>query len=286
MRDGLSLLDQALAMGAGNVASARVRDMLGLADRGRIFDLLEKLLGGATGEASGTLAALHRDGAEPGQILADLAEAVHTTTRAKTLGATAAGEGLSGEERRRASALGGAAVGGDPRARLANAAQGPGGGGRGAQPGGRGGNGADPPGLHGRPAGARTHHQRARGRTLRAGAGRDARRPRPCGSRPWRCARCRRADEAEDERGRERSSEPAATAARLPMLRTFADVVRLAGERREAKLKVHLEEHVSLVRFDPAGSIELHLLPGAPKELAQRAAREAQPGHRAAGWWP
>ena len=45
-------------------------------------------------------------------------------------------------------------------------------------------------------------------------------------------------------------------------------MVALAGERREAKLKVHLEEHVSLVRFDPAGSIELHLLPGAPKELA------------------
>ena len=50
-------------------------------------------------------------------------------------------------------------------------------------------------------------------------------------------------------------------------VRTFADVVDAAGERREAKLKVHLEEHVSLVRFDPAGSIELHLLAGAPKEL-------------------
>ncbi len=105
VRDGLSLLDQALAMSAGKVRLERVRDMLGLADRGRIFDLLEKLLGGATGEALETFAALHRDGAEPGQILADLAEAVHTTTRAKTLGATNAGEGLSGEERRRAVAL-------------------------------------------------------------------------------------------------------------------------------------------------------------------------------------
>ena len=54
----------------------------------------------------------------------------------------------------------------------------------------------------------------------------------------------------------------------MPILRSFADVVAAAGERREAKLKVHLEEHVSLVRFDAAGSIELHLLPGAPKELA------------------
>ena len=105
VRDGLSLLDQALAMSAGKVEGARVRDMLGLADRGRIFDLLEKLLGGATAEALDMFGRLHRDGAEPGQILADLAEAVHSTTRAKTLGAAAAGEGLSAEERRRAAAL-------------------------------------------------------------------------------------------------------------------------------------------------------------------------------------
>jgi DNA polymerase-3 subunit gamma/tau len=59
---------------------------------------------------------------------------------------------------------------------------------------------------------------------------------------------------------------PAAVPTALPVVRSFADVVALAGERREAKLKVHLEEHVSLVRFD-ADQIELHLLPGAPKEL-------------------
>jgi DNA polymerase-3 subunit gamma/tau len=55
--------------------------------------------------------------------------------------------------------------------------------------------------------------------------------------------------------------------AALPVVRSFAEVVDLASQRREAKLKVHLEEHVSLVKFDPAGSIELHLLAGAPKEL-------------------
>ncbi len=51
VRDGLSLLDQALAMGSGAVATAQVRAMLGLADRGRIFDLLETLLGGDAGRA-------------------------------------------------------------------------------------------------------------------------------------------------------------------------------------------------------------------------------------------
>jgi DNA polymerase-3 subunit gamma/tau len=53
----------------------------------------------------------------------------------------------------------------------------------------------------------------------------------------------------------------------LPMVQSFAEVVALVGARREAKLKYDLEERVSLVKFDPAGSIDLHLLPGAPKEL-------------------
>ncbi|HWE18872.1 MAG TPA: DNA polymerase III subunit gamma/tau, partial [Hyphomicrobiaceae bacterium] len=107
VRDGLSLLDQALAIGSGAITAASVRAMLGLADRGRIFDLVERLLAGTAGEALELFARLHRDGAEPLQILGDLAEAVHTATRAKVLGAEAAGEGLSAEERRRAAELGG-----------------------------------------------------------------------------------------------------------------------------------------------------------------------------------
>ena len=43
VRDGLSLLDQAIAMGEGEVSAPTVRSMLGLADRGRIFDLLENV---------------------------------------------------------------------------------------------------------------------------------------------------------------------------------------------------------------------------------------------------
>ena len=82
---------------------------------------------------SSMFAGLHRDGAEPGQILADLAEAVHITTRAKTLGAAAAGEGLSARGAAARRGAGRAAVGGDPGARLADAAQGPGGGRRRAQ---------------------------------------------------------------------------------------------------------------------------------------------------------
>jgi DNA polymerase-3 subunit gamma/tau len=63
------------------------------------------------------------------------------------------------------------------------------------------------------------------------------------------------------------SLDPDDAATPLPTLQSFADVVALVGARREAKLKYDLEERVSLVKFDPAGSIDLHLLPGVPKEL-------------------
>ena len=55
VRDGLSLLDQAIAMGEGAVRVETVRDMLGLADRGRIFDLLEHVF---RGDAKAALASL------------------------------------------------------------------------------------------------------------------------------------------------------------------------------------------------------------------------------------
>jgi DNA polymerase-3 subunit gamma/tau len=61
-------------------------------------------------------------------------------------------------------------------------------------------------------------------------------------------------------------------AADVPIARTvitFADVVALASEQRDVKLKMQLEEYVSLVKFDAAaGSIDFYLLPGGPQELA------------------
>ena len=46
VRDALSMLDRAIAFGAGKVETDAVRGMLGLADRTRIFDLLETVLKG------------------------------------------------------------------------------------------------------------------------------------------------------------------------------------------------------------------------------------------------
>jgi len=46
VRDSLSLLDQAIAHGAGHVSAETVRAMLGLADRGRVIDLFEAVMRG------------------------------------------------------------------------------------------------------------------------------------------------------------------------------------------------------------------------------------------------
>jgi DNA polymerase-3 subunit gamma/tau len=82
-RDGLSILDQAIAHGGGTVTAEQVRDMLGLADRGRIRDLLHLIL---EGDAQRSLAAMdeaHALGVDPASLLRGLMEALHSATRAK-----------------------------------------------------------------------------------------------------------------------------------------------------------------------------------------------------------
>src|SRR5207237_3586274 len=107
-RDGLSMLDQAIAHGAGSVTSEQVRDMLGLADRGRIRRLLELVLAGDATAALTELDEAHELGIDPSQLLRGLMESLHAATRAKA-GANAdalqsAEERESGPERRGALA--------------------------------------------------------------------------------------------------------------------------------------------------------------------------------------
>ena len=102
-RDGLSILDQAIAHGEGRVTAEQVRDMLGQADRGRIRRLLETLL---TGDTAATLAQLdeaHSLGIEPASLLRGLMESLHAVTRSKA----GAGADLlqSAEEREAANDL-------------------------------------------------------------------------------------------------------------------------------------------------------------------------------------
>lgn len=76
-RDATSLLDQAISHGSGETSADQVRAMLGLADRGRVLDLFERIMAGAAAEALNELSGQYSDGADPMAVLRDLAEITH-----------------------------------------------------------------------------------------------------------------------------------------------------------------------------------------------------------------
>ncbi|MBS0386733.1 MAG: DNA polymerase III subunit gamma/tau [Proteobacteria bacterium] len=89
-RDGLSLLDQALVQKPGaTVTAADVRDMLGLADRGRVLTLFEAIAAGDSRTAIHEARSQYDSGADPALILRDLLEVGHEAARAQALGADA-----------------------------------------------------------------------------------------------------------------------------------------------------------------------------------------------------
>ena len=103
-RDSLSLLDQAIAHGEGEMITAEtVRQMLGLADRGRVLDMFEKLMGGKIAEALADLQGLYDAGADPLAVMQDLLETTHFLTRVKVAPAAQGFfDGGSGEAKRAA----------------------------------------------------------------------------------------------------------------------------------------------------------------------------------------
>ncbi len=81
--------------------------MLGLADRGRVLDLFEKVMGGKIADALADLNNLYDHGADPLAVMQDLLEIVHFLTRVKVApGAEGFFDGGSGEARRAAEMAG------------------------------------------------------------------------------------------------------------------------------------------------------------------------------------
>ena len=267
VRDALSILDRAIAFGGSEVKADAVRGLLGLADRTRIFDLMETVLKGDAGGALQQLDALNKDGAEPGQVIADLADAVHAVTVVKAAGAASADPAASEAERARAKYLaerlsmpalarawqmllkGHDEVRNSPRpaaaadmvlVRLAYAADLP------------------PPGELAR---------RLRDDAGTAAEERPASAPKP--SQKPETVRAEAAPaESENPAPSSADDEDDEPAAPMPALNSFDDVVALAEAKRDLKLKHALMEQVRLVRFKP-GTIELNALPQAPRELGQ-----------------
>ncbi|MEX0840141.1 MAG: DNA polymerase III subunit gamma/tau [Parvibaculum sp.] len=270
-RDALSLLDRAIAHGEGHVREADVRDMLGLADRARIFDLFDLVMKGDIGGALNELRAQYDVGADPAVVLSDLAELTHWLTRLKLV--EGAGDDVAMSETERARGRDMAArlpirvlsrvwqmllkglteVQGAARpiaaaemvlVRIAYVADGPG-----------------PEEL--------IEQLKSGGAAPRATA-----RPVPSGDSGGPRAQLRSVAAARPE-----THEPtAAIASSAPAvsIRTFQDVVALVGADRDIRLKHALEAGVRLVHFEP-GRIELGLLEGTPNtiltELSEKLSR-------------
>ncbi len=98
-RDGLSLMDQAIAHGGGRVEADAVRGMLGLADRARIVDLFQHVVKGDVASALGEFTAQYEAGANPVVVLNDLADFTHLVTRMKYVPDAAEDPSLSEVER-------------------------------------------------------------------------------------------------------------------------------------------------------------------------------------------
>ncbi|MBI4183575.1 MAG: DNA polymerase III subunit gamma/tau [Proteobacteria bacterium] len=282
VRDGLSLLDQAIAHGGGTVAEAAVKEMLGLADREQVFDLLDAVMAGDLARALDLLAAQYAAGADPGVVVQDLMELTHWLTRLKVVPEAADAPGVPEAERVRGRAMaeglsvatlargwqmlmkGLAEVQSAPSplqaaemllVRLAYAAE--------------------------LPTPAELVAEMARGGAGQAGA-------RPARERSAPSAPPGRPPAAEAA-GRERtpaaappsgptamlaearSPEPAPEPAAAPRAepKSFAEMVELVREKREALLHAHLVNNVHPVSFQP-GRVEFRPGEHAPRDLASR----------------
>ena len=81
VRDGLSLLDQAIAQTGGHVDETSVLNMLKRADRGVVMDIMETVLSGDTATALAKVDGIYNNGADLSMLLTDMMEWTHWATR-------------------------------------------------------------------------------------------------------------------------------------------------------------------------------------------------------------
>ena len=106
VRDGLSLLDQAIATGGDTVTAEQVEGMLGLGDKARNLDLLEHALTGNMPEALSIMDESYGSGLDPVVLIQDLLDLTHVLTKLRAVPASASSShGMSPDEVARASDL-------------------------------------------------------------------------------------------------------------------------------------------------------------------------------------
>jgi DNA polymerase III subunit gamma/tau len=283
VRDGLSLLDQAIALTDARITEKAVRDMLGIADRGRVLDLLESVLRGDAGDALDLMDRLYQGGADPLMVLQDLLDLSHFLTRLKLAPAAGVGDPIAEGDRKRAGPLaeklalpvlarvwqmllkGLEEVQAAPSpiqaaemvlVRLAYVADLP-------VPAEVVRSLATSPAPSGRPVTEEPPAKRASG----------AEPPPPSEPRiavtPGSIAVSSLAAVPRLEPEERTDPLPTSSVEHDPMPQSFTEVVALFDRRREAVISSHLREHVHLVAFEP-GRIEFRPDEGAPGNLANR----------------
>jgi DNA polymerase-3 subunit gamma/tau len=302
VRDGLSLLDQAIAMPeeGGGVTAEAVRDMLGLADRALVMDLMEAAMRGDLPAVLAAMDRAHERGADPGVVLADMAELTHLLTRFRAVPGLRNDPSIPEAERVRGGALaetltipvlgrawqvllkgiGEVAESPDRRAaaemvliRLAHLAEMPTPGEivrrlSGAGPVPRGGPGGPAPSGNGGGGGMA---EAVAGGSVAGGsmAGPSMGGPGAGGLRAIAGGAAMRAVAA-PEAAPVAAVQPETEVAPAPMPATFREVAALASGRKPM-LHAHLVHSVHLVRFEMragGGRIELRTRPDAPRDLA------------------
>ncbi len=102
-RDGLSLLDQAIALAGDKITTEQVQDMLGLADRAQNLDLLEKALTADMPGALSIMDSIHKNGGTPSVVIQDLLDLTHVLTKLRAApNLEDANQTLSGDQLERA----------------------------------------------------------------------------------------------------------------------------------------------------------------------------------------
>ena len=94
LRDGLSLLDQAIAHGDGTLAESEVRDMLGTLDQDVVLRLLEALAEGDAGALYASVEAVADYVVDYGSVLSDIAVALHRVQVRQLLPAAGGDDGF------------------------------------------------------------------------------------------------------------------------------------------------------------------------------------------------
>jgi len=258
VRDGLSLLDQALVQGdrGETVKTEVVRDMLGLADRSQTIALFESIMAGRTPEALELFRTLYGYGADPVQITNDLLEHCHAASVAKMLGPQATR--LPNDQAQKLTALGAVISAGtlarvwqmllkalDEVRRAPNPAD------------------AVEMAIVRLAYAADLPGPEEALKALRDGE------PMPGGAAP-RGPSGGGGGGAQASLGAQLAARPVA-APSLPDPQTFEAVVALIGEKREVGLQMDVQRYVRPVAFKP-GAITYESLDGAPMDLARKLA--------------